>query len=85
LTIRDRGGDRGTTLGSTNWPSLLRELQDAVDGLRALLDGRDPSARMLAPERHAIERALDRYQEASDGVTGHVDGLLSRTAPRPRR
>jgi hypothetical protein len=72
-------------LGSTNWPSLLRELQDAVEGLQELLDGRDPGAQMLAPERHAIERALDRFQVASNGVTGHVDGLLSRTAPRPRR
>ena len=72
-------------MGSTNWPSLIRELQDAVDGLQALLDGRDPAARMLAPERHAIERALDRFQVAGNGVTGHVDGLLSRTAPRPRR
>ena len=72
-------------MGSTNWPSLIRELQDAIDGLQALLDGRDPGAGMLAAERHAIERALDRFQVASNGVTGHVDGLLSRTAPRPRR
>jgi len=61
------------------------ELQDAIDALQALLDGREPTAAMPASERHAIERALDRFQTASDGLTGQVDGLLSRTAPRLRR
>jgi ABC-type transporter Mla subunit MlaD len=76
---------RGTVFETPSWARLLRELQDAIDDLRRLLDDRDPSARMLAPERHAIERALDRYEAAGDGITCYVDGVLSRTAPRPRR
>ena len=40
---------------------------------------------MVAAERHAIERALDRYVAASDAIARFTEGILSRSAPRPRR
>jgi hypothetical protein len=40
---------------------------------------------MPARERHDLERALDRYDEATDALERHVDALLRKLAPRPRR
>ena len=46
---------------------------------------RDGTTGMVAAERHAIERALDRYVAASDAIARFAEGILSRSAPRPRR
>jgi hypothetical protein len=37
------------------------------------------------PERHAIERSLDRYVAASDAIARHVDDLLRGATPTRRR
>ena len=75
----------GVIVDTGTWSGLLDELQDAIGGLRRQLEGRDGATGMVAAERHAIERALDRYVAASDAVARFTDVILSRSAPRPRR
>jgi len=75
----------GVIVDAGTWSGLLDELQGAIGGLRRQVEDRDAGARMLAAERHAIERALDRYVAASDAVARFTDGILSRSAPRPHR
>jgi hypothetical protein len=75
----------GVIVETGTWSGLLDELQDAVGGLSRHLEDRDPSVRMLASERHSIERALDRHVAASDAIARFTEGILSRSAPRPRR
>lgn len=68
---------------SRRWPALTAELETSVALLREQLgDGPWPGPR--AAERHAIERALDRYQRAAAAVNEYVDAFLASTAPRPR-
>ena len=67
------------------WTGMLAELEEAIDGLRQRLDGRDEATKVPAADRHAIERALDRFEVASETVTRRVDEILARSAPRPRR
>ena len=67
------------------WTAMLADLEDAIDGLRQRLDGRDEATMVPAADRHAIERALDRFEVASESVTRRVDEILARSAPRPRR
>ena len=75
----------GVIVDTGTWSGLLDELQDAIGGLRHQLEGRDGATSMVAAERHAIERALDRHVAASDAIAHFTDGILSRSAPRPRR
>ena len=75
----------GVIVDTGTWSGLLDELQDAIGGLRRQLEGRDGATSMVAAERHAIERALDRYVAASDAIARFTEGVLSRSAPRPRR
>lgn len=68
---------------SAQWPALTAELEASVASLRERLgEGARPDPR--AAERHAIERALDRYQRATAAVNEYVDAFLLSTAPRPR-
>jgi hypothetical protein len=67
------------------WSGLLDELEDAIGGLRRHLEGRDAGVSMVAAERHSIERALDRYVAATDSIARFTEGILSRSASRPRR
>jgi hypothetical protein len=68
---------------SRPWPALAAELEASVAVLRQQL-GDGPEAGPRAAERHAIERALDRYQHAAAAVNEYVDAFLASSAPRPR-
>ncbi len=75
----------GVIVDTGTWSGLLDELQDAIGGLRRQLEESGRGDGMVAAERHAIERALDRYVAASDAIARFTEGILSRSAPRPRR
>jgi len=74
-----------STVPERAWTGLMDDLEAAISSLRAQMDAHDPAAPMAARERHDLEAALDRYDEATDALERHVDGLLRRSAPRPRR
>ena len=60
------------------------ELIDAIAVLRGFLEGRD-SMRLTAAETKTLERLVERYFRAADGVSRSLESVLVRSTRRPRR
>ncbi len=63
---------------------LFAELSDAINRLHGFFDARNDAA-LTSTETKMLERLVDRYQRADAAVSQYVDGLIRRSAPRPRR
>ena len=61
------------------------ELIDAIAVLRGFLEGRDDSMRLTAAETKTLERLVERYHRAADGVSRSLESVLVRSTRRPRR